>query len=243
MDVRTEAKLALICDCDGVLIDSETIAGATIVHELEERWPGAEVAPVVMPLLGLRTERALQTTASTLGRTLSSVEMEAIHRTVQAAAIKAPMVDGIDAARVNIRLVKACASNSFSDYVSQILERTGLNRFFGERLFTANMVANPNPNPNPNPAPDVYLLAAQQMAVEPRRCLVVEDSVAGATAAVVAGMTVFGYAGGAHNPEEQAGKLQGAGVKQTFSHMTQLPGLIEEWIRQMTFTRSASTAE
>ncbi|RDJ99997.1 HAD-IA family hydrolase [Paraburkholderia lacunae] len=234
---KLAANLALICDCDGVLIDSETIAGATIVRELEQRWPGTDVAAVVMPLLGFRTEHVLQSTASTLGRTLSTGEMETIHRTVQAAAIKAPMVDGIDAALANIPLMKACASNSFSDYVSQILERTGLNRFFAERLFAANMVA------NPKPAPDVYLLAAQRMAVEPRRCLVVEDSVAGATAAVVAGMTVLGYTGGTHNPEEQASKLRGAGVKETFSHMKQLPGLTEEWIREMTFTPSASTAE
>ncbi|HGO6073501.1 TPA: HAD family phosphatase, partial [Burkholderia cepacia] len=44
----------LICDCDGVLIDSEAVAADVIVRELDARWPGVDARPVVMPLLGLR---------------------------------------------------------------------------------------------------------------------------------------------------------------------------------------------
>ncbi|WP_116150242.1 HAD family phosphatase [Paraburkholderia sp. BL27I4N3] len=235
--MRTDANLALICDCDGVLIDSESIAGVTIVRELEQRWPGSDVAPVVMSLLGLRTEHVLEATASQLGMKLTTVDVHSIRATVAASAVQARMVDGIEAALARIPLIKACASNSDCGYVEAALARTGLNRFFGERRFTADMVA------SPKPAPDVYLLAAQRMGMEPGRCLVVEDSVAGTTAAVAAGMAVLGYTGGAHEPEQQAGRLRGAGAKQTFSHMEQLPGFTEEWIREMAFTRSASTAE
>lgn len=39
------------------------------------------------------------------------------------------------------------------------------------------------------PHPDVYLAAAERLAVRPSRCLVIEDSVAGATAGVRAGAT------------------------------------------------------
>ncbi len=41
------------------------------------------------------------------------------------------------------------------------------------------------------PAPDVYLFAAAQLNVKPQRCLVFEDSVAGAQSAKAAGMTVI----------------------------------------------------
>jgi HAD superfamily hydrolase (TIGR01509 family) len=44
--------------------------------------------------------------------------------------------------------------------------------------------------PNNKPAPDVYLHAAAQLGVEPGRCLVFEDSMAGVTAASAAGMIV-----------------------------------------------------
>jgi HAD superfamily hydrolase (TIGR01509 family) len=43
---------------------------------------------------------------------------------------------------------------------------------------------------NNKPAPDVYLFAAKQLGVQPERCLVFEDSVAGMNAAKAAGMTV-----------------------------------------------------
>ena len=41
------------------------------------------------------------------------------------------------------------------------------------------------------PAPDIYLLAAEQLEVDPKECLVFEDSQAGVIAAKSAGMTVF----------------------------------------------------
>ena len=45
------------------------------------------------------------------------------------------------------------------------------------------------------PAPDVYLLAAEQLGVDPRRCLALEDSIPGCQAAQAAGMTVFAVPG------------------------------------------------
>ncbi len=41
------------------------------------------------------------------------------------------------------------------------------------------------------PAPDIYLMAAEKLAVEPERCAVIEDSEAGVKAGRAAGMTVF----------------------------------------------------
>ena len=44
--------------------------------------------------------------------------------------------------------------------------------------------------PDPKPAPDVYLLAAKRLGIDPTRCLAFEDSDIGARAARAAGMTV-----------------------------------------------------
>ena len=41
------------------------------------------------------------------------------------------------------------------------------------------------------PAPDIYLMAARKLNVEPERCAVIEDSEAGVRAGKAAGMTVF----------------------------------------------------
>ncbi|MBN3760396.1 HAD family phosphatase [Burkholderia sp. Ac-20365] len=227
-EIRTEANRALICDCDGVLIDSEAVAAAVLVEQLEARWPGADVAPVVMPLLGLRTERVLQGAASALGKTLTDEDIDAIRLTVGASAIKAPMVKGIDTALAQIPLKKACASNSDHGYVEAVLKRTGLDRFFGNRLFCADTVE------APKPAPDVYLAAARALGVNPDACLVIEDSVAGVTAATSAGMTVYGFIGGGHASDEQVGTLRSLGAQHVFDDMKHLPELVARWLQRVT---------
>jgi HAD superfamily hydrolase (TIGR01509 family) len=217
------SRLALICDCDGVLIDSEAVAARVLVHELEARWPGTDVEPVVLPLLGLRIERVLQDTATQLGKQLGAGDIDAIRRAVEAAAMQAPAVDGIETALAQVPLVKGCASNSFRSYVESVLARTGLARFFGERLFCADAV------PNPKPAPDVYLAAARGLGLAPGACLVIEDSVTGVSAAAAAGMAVLGFIGGGHASDAQIDRLHAAGARHVFDDMRQLPDLVAQW--------------
>ena len=220
-----DADYLLICDCDGVLIDSESIAGRMLVQELQAMWPGVDAEPIVTPLLGLRIEAVLLRAAEVLGRTIDPAQIDAIRVVVEQAAVEAPAVDGIAAALAVIPLRKACASNSFTSYVEAALNRTGLVRFFGERMFCADTV------PNPKPAPDVYLAAARTMRVAPERCVVVEDSVTGVTAAAAAGMTVLGFIGGAHASEGQIDALKRAGASVVFDEMGQLPALVEQWLQ------------
>ncbi len=58
------------------------------------------------------------------------------------------------------------------------------------------------------PFPDLYLHAATVLGVDPAGCVVVEDSVPGATAAVAAGMRVLGYAA-----DEDPERLRAAGAE------------------------------
>ncbi|MEM5456943.1 HAD family phosphatase [Paraburkholderia phytofirmans] len=216
-------NFALICDCDGVLIDSEAVAARMLVLELEARWPNTDVEPVVLPLLGLRIEKVLQGTAAQLGKSLSVDDIDAIRSAVEAAAMQAPTVEGIEAALAQVPITKGCASNSYRPYVETVLTRTGLVRFFGDRLFCADAV------PNPKPAPDVYLAAAKGLGLAPAACLVVEDSVTGVTAASAAGMTVLGFIGGGHASDAQIDRLHAAGARHVFDDMQQLPELVAQW--------------
>jgi HAD superfamily hydrolase (TIGR01509 family) len=214
----------LICDCDGVLIDSEAVAAGVLVRELEARWPGVDARPIVMPLLGLRTERVLESAAAQAGRTLDAHETAAIRTAVERAAVQAPAVDGIDAALDAIALPIACASNSNRAYVEAALARTGLKRHFGERLFCADGVE------RPKPAPDVYLAAAHTLGFAPAHCLVVEDSATGITAAAAAGMTVIGFIGGGHASPSQVDALRAIGARHVFDRMDALPELVAQWV-------------
>ncbi|MEA3122657.1 MAG: hypothetical protein QOH33_2242 [Paraburkholderia sp.] len=227
-DVTTETasrdKRVLICDCDGVLIDSEAVAARMLVQALSTRWPDADIESVVVPLLGLRIERVLEESAAALGKTLDAVAIDSIRRAVEAAARNAPVVDGVEAALSQIALTKACASNSHTGYVEAVLARTGLERFFGMRLFCADRVA------RAKPAPDVYVLAANTLGVAREACLVVEDSVAGVTAASAAGMPVLGFVGGGHATRKQIDALFAAGAGRVFGEMSELPALVDRWL-------------
>jgi HAD superfamily hydrolase (TIGR01509 family) len=214
---------ALICDCDGVLIDSEAVAARVLVAELEARWPGAQVEPVVMPLLGQRIERVLAGASAELGRTLDADDVAAIRVVAESAAMEAPVFDGVVEALGAIDLTKGCASNSYTTVVRTVLDRTGLVRFFGDRVYCADQVE------RPKPAPDVYLAAARGLDVEPAACIVVEDSVAGVTAARAAGMTVLGFVGGSHTGHAGSAHvlaLRDAGALDVFDRMAALPELV-----------------
>ena len=72
----------------------------------------------------------------------------------------------------------------------------------------------------PKPAPDVYLEGARRFGVVPRDCIVIEDSVVGARAAVAAGMPCLGFVA------SDDGRLRPPLVRQTFAHMSELPALL-----------------
>ncbi len=219
---------ALICDCDGVLIDSEAVAARVLVRELEARWPGVDAAPVVLPLLGQRIERVLGGAGEALGRSLTAADVDAIRVVAEAQAREAPLFPGVVAALEAVALTKACASNSYTAVVREVLARNGLDRFFGARVYCADLVA------RPKPAPDVYLAAAQGMDVAPAACLVVEDSVTGVSAACAAGMTVLGFVGGTHvGGDAHAHELREAGAIEIFDDMTTLPARVAYRMNQM----------
>jgi beta-phosphoglucomutase-like phosphatase (HAD superfamily) len=73
------------------------------------------------------------------------------------------------------------------------------------------------------PAPDLFLHAATQMAVEPARCVVIEDSVPGVIAAVAAGMTAIGFTGGGHCRPGHDSRLYAEGAALVIGDMAQLP--------------------
>lgn len=75
----------------------------------------------------------------------------------------------------------ALASSNIRRWVDYLLEEKGIKRYFVS-ITTSDDVANPKPDP------EVYLKTAQKLGVDVTECLAFEDSVAGATAAITAGM-------------------------------------------------------
>lgn len=73
------------------------------------------------------------------------------------------------------------ASSNITKWVMFLLEKKGIKKFFSS-VTTSNDVSHPKPDP------EVYLKSAQKLGADVSQCLVFEDSVAGATAAITARM-------------------------------------------------------
>lgn len=77
------------------------------------------------------------------------------------------------------------AIGSSSKNTGYILERTGIGSFF-------DAVADGNEIRNSKPDPEVFLLAARKLALDPNECIVVEDAPAGIEAANAGGFLSVG---------------------------------------------------
>jgi HAD superfamily hydrolase (TIGR01509 family) len=115
-------------------------------------------------------------------------------------------IEGVAEALDSLTLPICVASSSSLEQISQKPKITGLLGRFGDRLFSATMVA------RGKPAPDLFLYAAQRLRTVPDRCLVIEDSSAGIDAARAASMTAIGFSGGSHCGPEHRARLQEYGA-------------------------------
>lgn len=86
------------------------------------------------------------------------------------------------------------AIGSSSKNTPGILGYIGLYDYF-------DAVADGNSIKNSKPDPEVFLLAAERLGIDPKDCLVVEDADAGVEAALVGGMDVLGVGSASKNPK------------------------------------------
>lgn len=90
----------------------------------------------------------------------------------------------------------AVASSSFPEIIELVLEKTNLRKYF-------QAVVSSQEAGKSKPEPDVFLLAAQKLGINPEDCLVVEDSANGIKAAHSAKMSCAAYQGPGANAKDQ----------------------------------------
>ncbi|RDK09831.1 HAD family hydrolase [Cupriavidus lacunae] len=213
----------VIFDCDGVLVDSEPIVNRVLNQMLNELGIEISLEDSTRLFLGRAVREELDMIARMRGAPLPDNWLSTW--LARRNAVLEEEVAAVTHVREAIRAVAATgmpvcvASGADRVKVKLQLTKTGLVELFQqderEHIFSATEVA------RSKPAPDVYLLAARTMGVEPARCAVVEDSPTGVTAGVAAGMTVFGYA-----ERNDAALLREAGARIIFTDMRDLPELV-----------------
>jgi HAD superfamily hydrolase (TIGR01509 family) len=211
----------VIFDCNGVLVDSERIAGAVLADAFTRAGFPLSVDFVARRFHGRRPADVFAMVEAAAGKKLpSNFASNVTAETLRRFRAELRAVPHVAHALTWLRGPKAVASSSTFDRVRASLDITGLTRFFRPRLFSASDV------PNGKPAPDLFLFAAMRMRVDPADCIVVEDSAPGITAAVAAGMTPVGFVGGSHAPGQLANGLVAAGARAVIGDMRVLKSTI-----------------
>jgi HAD superfamily hydrolase (TIGR01509 family) len=207
---------AVLFDCDGVLVDSEPITNGVLHAMLVERgWHLS--AKECWDLFVGHTVRSRRTLIEEhTGQPWSEAWLQAfMQRRNQALQKELQIISGAHAAVAHVHRQSggqvAVASGADRQKVEMMLDQVGLLPFFAGRVFSGHET------PRSKPHPDVYLAAANHLGIDPRRCLVVEDTVTGVQAGVAAGATVWGYA-----TLDKAKDLRQAGAAHVMQDMSEL---------------------
>ena len=176
---------AVVFDMDGLMLDSEraiNIAMAQAAREQGHDLPdslwlgmvgrGDDVCRgILRDTLGVAAAVALRERSETIYDAMADAGID--HRPGIVALLDWLVARGIP---------RAVATSTRRPLALRKLAAAGLLEYF-DAVCTSSDVA------HPKPAPDVYLLAASTLAIDPARCLVLEDSPTGVRAALAAGMT------------------------------------------------------
>ncbi|WP_041741368.1 HAD-IA family hydrolase [Collimonas fungivorans] len=217
----------LICDCDGVLLDSESIALTVLHRELTPYLPpsmlqaGAALHSAIAERLGMMTNLLLDEVDIAFKLGLGAADYDAINLVVgRACSEEVNAVPGVREALAAIALPKAVASNSSLERIHAGLRRCDLLPLFDGHIHSGHELG------SPKPAPDVYLAAAAGFGVAPQQCIAIDDSITGVRSAVAAGIRVIGFTGVAHDRKQAGARLLAAGAERIFDDMQQLTELL-----------------
>jgi HAD superfamily hydrolase (TIGR01509 family) len=218
LDANGRTPAAVIFDFDGVVVDSEMLSarawqrclarygGHMAVEQFDEfiGFNHNETVHHLIKLTGVDVE------PSTLGNAAWDEQIRLFAEEGEAMPGFFPLVEALRGLDIPLGV----ASNSVSWYVRRVLKMIDADHYFGCVVCADDV-------PLPKPAPDVYETAARLLSAPPERCLALEDSPAGAQAAVAAGMHCIAI------PNPALGMFHVEGVRAVYPSLTALHAELE----------------
>ncbi|UXP31312.1 HAD family phosphatase [Reichenbachiella agarivorans] len=182
---------AILFDMDGVIIDSEPICrtviaamlkdrGHVVSVELQNQYVGRKTSEMWADFI---TTFDLAEPVSALTAQSDNQYLELIkHSEMQPISGLIPLLDYFQS--LNKKMIVASSATAYNIHL--VLDKFALSHYF-EGHVSSDEVKQAKPNP------DIFLLAAKKLGVNPTDCLVIEDSRNGILAARAAGMSSVGY--------------------------------------------------
>jgi HAD superfamily hydrolase (TIGR01509 family) len=214
-----------IFDCDGVLVESESILLAAELEFLSKAGLTIERDDYMRRFMGMppeEWERQVGEALAEQGKGPVGPHFFSDLYELTAQKLRTDLVE-VTGARASIEQLASSlcvASSSAAEEIRWKLSHTGLIDLFDPHLFSTQLVK------NGKPAPDLFLLAADRMGVAASTCVVVEDSSNGVVAAKRAGMKVIGFSAGSHCPARHGETLLADGADVIVRTYSRLPEVI-----------------
>jgi HAD superfamily hydrolase (TIGR01509 family) len=178
----------VIFDCDGTLVDSEVVCNLGLEIKLQELGIQADIQSMVNRFRGWKLANIVDALSIEYSIELDETFITS-YREVIADLFDSQLqpIPNIAQTLANISQPKCVASNAPLEKIKQAVRVTNLEHFFNDNLFSSYIIESWKPEP------DLFLHAARMMKIEPKNCVVVEDSILGIEAVQRAGMQSFFY--------------------------------------------------
>lgn len=200
---KLSAFEAVIFDMDGVLVNSEPFY--VEVEQTNFRQLGLVISEEEhQTYQGTATDRMWQLIKERHGIEHPVEELVKMTNSLVTPYFKSleqmDSMPGVEKLILNLKekgIPLALASSSYSDVIEIILQKTGLKKYFDVVVSSQMACAS-------KPEPDIFLLTAKKLGVQPEKCVVIEDSTNGIKAAKAAGMFCIAFAGPGSELQDQS---------------------------------------
>lgn len=179
----------IIFDCDGTLVDTESIATRILLDLVRQAGYPITDDEYAAQFVGTSLPLILAYVEERLDQPLDQELIAQTYRSQSKAAFiaEAQAVPGMLDLVASLRIPYCVASNGPRSKMAVTLPATGYGQLFGsENTFSAYDIQRWKPDPA------LFVHAAHCLGVAAEHCLVVEDTIHGITAAIAAGMEVVG---------------------------------------------------
>lgn len=178
----------IIFDCDGVLVDSETITCKVIVEMAKSVGLDIDLGLAIKEFSGKSLHGIFAYIEERINIPLPE-DFEPVYREKTYTAFKDEIqpIDGVHALLDRLTVPFCVASSGPIKKIKLNLTATKLRDKFKDNIISSFEIGSWKPEPG------IFLHAAEKMGFKPNECVVIEDSIYGVTAAKAGGFDVFVY--------------------------------------------------
>lgn len=195
MEIENYENIQLIIfDCDGVLIDSETISAKVISNQFNKLGIDINTQYVQKHFVG-------QSYLKVKGHILKNFNIQLADNFEEEYRVELlkvfdkelKIVPGIENILKQLNIQKCVATSSSKKRATSSLKTVGIYEYVKDNIFSAYNLGDKG-----KPAPDIYLNSAKKFNIEPQNVLVIEDSLVGIEGGGRAGMRTWHFIGASH---------------------------------------------